>query len=462
MNVVLWRGGVLLALLAVFAGDAHGQVLEAPPRSSGGLFGGRRPIDPNRSHQELTLSVHALGGYDDNLSPEGLPVTVEPYRPRESGYTGLVAGSLRYWRGYTARSFEANARVNFTSYSALVSGSVVGGDAVIRGTTSLGARTSLTGSGRTEYRPTFTLGQPDLLADSLGASAPQEVDATQGVSELASWTTAATVGLQHNWTRRHRTSVGYDGSQRRFASDAGLDSLSHAAMLAHTWDFLRTTGIRLSYRYADDEVEVQGVGDRPLKSHAAELGLTWRKAVSPTRSVSFSGGGGATHVRTVVGPEALRLEYTVPSAFGLARLDLGRTWTLSSDYRRSVSFLEGISQESFVIHSALLSVAGQTGRRVAVALTGNFSTGDAPEGRVGSFESLTGTFQVSYAIRRWISVVSNYSYYSHLLRGTTVVPAGFPTRFERNAIRVGVTISVPLYGTFPAGSQAPASQNERL
>jgi hypothetical protein len=56
-------------------------------------------------------------------------------------------------------------------------------------------------------------------------------------------------------------------------------------------------------------------------------------------------------------------------------------------------------------------------------------------------------------------VFGSYSYYNHRLRDLTNIPVGFPNRFNRNAVNVGVTIWLPLYGSFPAGRPATTGQN---
>ena len=88
--------------------------------------------------------------------------------------------------------------------------------------------------------------------------------------------------------------------------------------------------------------------------------------------------------------------------------------------------------------------------RANVSITGTYSDGKAHEGDTGSFSSLGGTAQIQYAVSRCCSLVTSYSYYEHRILDVAAVPTGFPSDFTRNAVRFGMTVWLPLYGTFPA------------
>lgn len=65
----------VLALVAAASSALDAQVLQRPPRSTEGLFGGGlETVNPNVTRTEVTLSLDATGGWDDNLVPEGTGV----------------------------------------------------------------------------------------------------------------------------------------------------------------------------------------------------------------------------------------------------------------------------------------------------------------------------------------------------------------------------------------------------
>jgi hypothetical protein len=111
--------------------------------------------------------------------------------------------------------------------------------------------------------------------------------------------------------------------------------------------------------------------------------------------------------------------------------------------------LEGISREPFVTDSAFVNVGGLLGRRVELALSASFAAGHGVRDVVAVPEhrSVTGTVQFRYAISALAATFVNYSYYSYdLTRLDDLVPA-LPAAFDRNAVRVGFSLRLPLYGT---------------
>lgn len=441
---------LVFSMLAVDVGSALAQTLQRPPRSVGGIFGGRRPVPADVSHQELTLTMDFLGGFDDNLSPEGSGsgVSTNPLLPRESVYAGIAAGEVTYWRGRGPRFFQASGGAQMTTYSELFTKPLVGGDARVQAANAGLGRTGVDVSASAQYRPTFALGAFGPVASAVESGAVPDTDPTTGVSEMSSFLTGLSASADREWTRRQRTGVGYDFNDRQFTGTRGLDSRRHGARVSHTWEFIRSANARLGYQYSDEAIERAQGGYRPMRAHTADVGVEFRKRFSPTRTLAFSAGGGANHVRTRAAADESRLQYTVPSAYGTVRLDMVRTWAVSADVRRSVSVLDGLTAQSFVTHVVSLRAGGRITGDLALAVSVGYAQGRAPAGESGSFESFNGSLQFDYAVARWCSFVANYVYYDHLLRGVTEVPEGFPRRFERNSIRVGMTVWLPLYGSF--------------
>ena len=144
---------LLLLLIVVAASPCAAQIIEPPPRSSSGLFGGRRLADPNRTSQELTLTMNLLAGNDSAVEQDAASTS-----PEQNGYTGTAATRLRYWRGRPSRFFEAHGRAYVNSYSNLGIDELFGGDVDIQAMTSLGTRTRLTVNLGTHYQPTLLFG----------------------------------------------------------------------------------------------------------------------------------------------------------------------------------------------------------------------------------------------------------------------------------------------------------------
>src|SRR4051812_41526370 len=107
------RVAAALIVAAAVAPVVSAQVVEPPPRPYRGLFGGGSHPDPTRTRKELTLTVNALGGFDDNLAPPGGGGAIVP---RPSGYTGFTDVILRYWFGRDVRSLELTGRSFMNTY----------------------------------------------------------------------------------------------------------------------------------------------------------------------------------------------------------------------------------------------------------------------------------------------------------------------------------------------------------
>lgn len=448
----------LIVLAAASAGDAAAQVLQPPPRSTRGLFGAPRHADPNRADHELSLTFSLLGGYEDNLSPDGNVVT-DPLAPRQSGTTGLFSGNAQYAYGTPTRFVSVNGRGYMNSFRNLELRPMFGGEVSVTGSTQLGDKAGVTANVGGRYQPTFTLGAVGLGAPQVQSGAVAPTDPTSGISEMRSAGANATSTFTYNWSLRNRTNAGYGFSRQRVTSTTQVNSRTHVASFGHNWDASRAIGLLATYQYSGHTSEQPQAVARPVDSQQGQVGLEIRKAISPTRRIVFTGGAGAMRVETVSSFGDRPFEYVAPSGFGGARLDLGRTWAVSVDVRRDVTVLEGLTQQSFLTDIGSLWLGGNVGRSWTAAVSGAFSRGRPHEGEIGSYESLNGTAQLQYVLARCCTVVSSYSYYAHRLRDLSAIPAGFPNRFDRNVVNVGFTLWLPLYGAFPAGRPVTTGRN---
>ena len=434
------RAGVIAVLLLAPGAAASAQVLQPPPRTTGGLFGGDRPVDPNRSRQELTLTLDALAGYGDVLLNEGLSELTSPDGGSENSYSGLATATGRYWLGRAARHIEATGSAQVVSYSTALSGPLIGGHGGVSATTSLGSRTSVDADFRAEYRPTYVLGSFGDVSD--GVSAGVATDPTGGATEIRTLSRGSHAGLRREWTTRQHSAVEYSLGYFEFSGGAEANSTMHGQSLTHAWQFSRTSGIRVAYR-RETWQSVHTVGPTDSLTHNADFGLDYRKRLSRTRQLAFAFGAGVMRGEVTNGET-----YLAPSAHGSAQFDFARTWNIGAGVQRHATVLEGITRSSFLTSSVGLTLGGRVHDRVTLAVSGQFSRGTAAAGAAGSFETINGTVQCDYALARWGSVLMNYSSYGHTLRGVTGIPEGLPSRFQRQSVRVGITVWLPLYGSF--------------
>lgn len=417
---------------------------QQPPGSTGGLFGGYRSLDPNRTSQTLALTVDLSTGYDENVAPDsgGGPT------PALDGRATTANAALRYWLGRTGRSIEANGR-GFVNRQAFSAGNMVGGEATLRAAGLFGRRTGADAGFGVSYEPTFLFnGFGGLLAPIEGEPAPPEVAPPQGVIEQRWIATQGSASVFRNWTSRQRMDVQFNLLHRRPTEGEGLNSRTYSAVARHAWSLRRSAGLQFSYGFTENQQGDATTSGLPLRTHTLEGGIRLERRVAPERSLVFVATGGSTyaHIERVGGVPAG--EYFVPTVSTSARLDVSRTWNVAAEFNRDVTVLEGLTPEPFTGDVAGVRLAGQVGRRLALSIAGAFSRGEALVTRTGSYESLAGTASAQVYIARWCSAFASYSYYEHRTTDVATLQPGFPSRYDRNSVRAGLTVWLPLYGTF--------------
>jgi hypothetical protein len=316
------------------------------------------------------------------------------------------------------------------------------------------------------YEPTFILGAFSALAADVPPSVLPETGTGvgNGLIEQSSWSAATTVNTSRQWSPRQTSTaiVGY--SQRTYLDTVGFDSTNWNAQVAHTSTVSRAVAVGATYRYTSTEMVQPLGGSLPLSDHTMEGSVTYTKRLSATRQLVFGGGGGATFVQTELLPDRAPLQYWMPTALGRVNLDFGRSWSVATDYRHTVSTLQGVSVASFPGHAVSVRTDGTIGRAVEVAFSAAFAngaSGGVDDG--GSYNAYSGSAQMRYAIARCCAATFQYDYYHYKLTEFTDLPLGLPPEYDRRAIRVGFTLWLPLYGVYagPEGGARAGTGQQR-
>jgi len=125
---------------------------------------------------------------------------------------------------------------------------------------------------------------------------------------------------------------------------------------------------------------------------------------------------------------------------------------VAANYLRGVSVLQSVSLTSFATDSANVAVNGLVSSRIETSLTATYSNGQAGGANTrGRFENYTGSLQVRYALSRCCATAVNYDYYVYKFRDVADLSTDFLSNFDRQAIRVGFTLWLPLYGRYADG-----------
>ena len=458
------RCTILVAALALAAAaPAAAQVQNRPAREGAtGVFGGGQAAPPapstTRSQQTLALTVSMLGSHDDRSRAEQRPGTAPALEPLSARSAGLLDANLRYRVGTVRHWFQAYGSAFMTAHDA--ERPLAGGEGRLNALTTLGRRTRLDLSQTLRDAPFMTLAGFGDLAQTADPGVLPDSDPTLAVNRQRSRTMNSAAVVSRDWTSRQSTSVGYNYSRTDYAAGSlGFDGRAHSVNLSHTWQFSRTAGLQAAYNTSRSRY-AQGAGPQPT-AQSATVGLDYARRLSPTRQIAFAVNGGASHVETIGADSTLRGRWT-PSGSGSVRVDVGRSWAVTTDYSRSATVLDQAALRTFYSDAIAVNTGGLIGRRLDATLTASFARGRTPggTGEVGRYESVTGSAQLRWALTRSVAAMVGYTYHDYRLRGIEVLE-GFPVRSRLNGVRVGLSFWVPLVQPRPAITRQPTGRRQQ-
>lgn len=470
---------LLVFILSLAGSSAEAQVRQPPGRPYRGLFGGGRPPDPNRSRQELFATATALGSYGDDLETvAGGPAS--PLSRQKPFYRGTANAGLRYFRGRDARSMATAGRGYVTAYDTTGKPSI-GGDFQLQGDSALGKKNRLSADAHLSYVPFFTIRAFDSLGADLDPEMSPDANPMNGIPGYGSWHSVGSVRLSSQWTRLDNTSINYGHSRTDHLGPTGFDLEQHAFGADYTRSLGRV-GLTTSYDRSEQRLPGRGQAHSLIAQDEVELSVSYAKRVSRNRELRFSVGAGASRYQQVNWPGGAQdlnpLGDTQelspvggrgpgswsPSGHAEVGVNIGRSWDVQAHYRRSLSVLSAITADPLVMNTALLQLGGLVWPRLELGLSSGYSTGRDPGGMATSARSgsrnITAQAHLKYAVARSIGAVLSYSYYEHRVGGLQQ-PGGVPPRFERTALNVGVSLSLPLYGTWDSNQRPAAGRSRR-
>jgi opacity protein-like surface antigen len=297
------------------------------------------------------------------------------------------------------------------------------------------------------YQPTYQFGNlfPSLEGEPvLGQGVPSNLDAA--VSRRASWITNSNVGLDRELGRLSSLTLQYGYSQQRFTENpldengnpitAG-DLTSQQASIRFRRRFTRYMSLRLGYEY------IHGVYpfpvDTKVENHNIDVGVDYARTLSFSRKTSFSFSTGSSIVQTsqlgrtfrVTGNAYLSHEFT-------------RDWQGQLSYLRDVGFFGNFGTPIFS-DSVSFRLRGTVGDRMQLSLTTGYLSGQLGlmEG-ASAFHTFTGTASMIYALTQLVGLDVSYSYFDYNFEQNASLPPGLRPRFDRNSVRAGVTLWLPL------------------
>ena len=282
------------------------------------------------------------------------------------------------------------------------------------------------------------------------AAPANDLSPTQGVVEEPWLSTMATGTISRGWTPRQRLEANFTSMRLQPLEGTSVGTASEALMLTESWNMNPQAQLRFGYSYAQNrQLNTRSGLDHASSIHSAEGGVQVERRLSPRRTVSFSARGGmwySAEFDEATGADAD--SPWVPVASVSLGVTLIRSWALSATAGREVTPLAGITTQPFTTDQVTAQVTGNLSARLSASMSLAYSRGTGSTTDEGSFDGTSATAQLQYGISRCCALFSSYSYYEHNIREIETAPAGVPQNYGRHAVRVGMSVWLPLFGSF--------------
>ncbi len=377
-------------------------------------------------------------------------MALNPDVASQSGYTGYADGTLKLEQGKGSRLFDVSGRGYVNSFRNVGLTPKYGADALVHFGAGTRHRLDLRQGIRNE--PYYNIGGFAALRPAVDFIALPEENPLHASSSRRSWAAASRVDFTSQWSPRDVLGMSY-GYDTRDYQDQNGDSRAGVGSVFYGKNLSRRSKLRLSYGYADSRL-LEPLGWIPLQTHTADAGLELERAFSPTRRLVVSFGGGAIRAFTRERLTRESVNVWLPAGYGALRLDWARSWSMSADYRRTVGALQGISGDAFTTDAGLVRVGGFVARPLELTLSAGYAEGQASIGTAGSYDTYTSTAQLRLLLStKWSALVS-YDHYQYDVRNIDPILRQLPTNVQRNAVRVGLAMNLPIVG----GRERPDGQ----
>lgn len=425
---------LVLVFAACVPAVAGAQILERPQRER-----------PSRAEapdwRRVTLLTSTLGSYDDNLTAEQAALNADV--SSVSGYTGYADTTLRFDQGKGSKLFDVSGRAYVNAFRNVGVSPKYGADALAHFAGGTRNRIELWQGIRNE--PYYTIGGFAGLRQSADFTASPDENPLNSSSSRRSWALASRADFTSQWSPRNQVGLSYTYDTRDYRDQMG-DLRAGAGSMFYRRNIGRLSRLKFTYGYADSQLLDQ-TGWIPLQTHAADGGFELEHGFSRSRRLVVSFGGGAIRAFTRERLTRQGVNVWVPATFGTMRMYWARTWGMSADYRRSVSAVQGISAEAFSTDAGLVQVGGFIARPLELTLSAGYAAGRVPVASVGSYETYTSTAQLRLQLSTNWSAVVGHDFYQYDLHDIDPILRHLPTSVQRNAVRVGLTLNVPVLAT---------------
>jgi hypothetical protein len=399
-----------------------------------GLFGG--PTDP-RAPQSLVFNGSVFGAYDDDLTGgERSRPSADPSQMISGFYAGALT-TLGYAKSTDSYNMGLNLAAQYRYYPDQSYGAPSYHES-FNISTGLWERARLTLNQGFAYTPNYRI---NLLPGADGADDPEEgsADPDLDLYQQTAYRHAAGLAFSQAIKRRSDFNAAYRFRYVDFVEARANDFRSYAFSFGFRHQLTSHASVRVGYgRHTSDNL-------RTTKAiHNIDAGVDYSRAISLSRRTMFSfSTGSAMQASEQIGASSdprTRFHF-----IGAARLvhEIGRTWTATAAYRRSLNLREDFEQP-LLTDAVTATVGGLVSRRLTMTIAAGWVNAAGTDTGRTAYQALTASTQAQYALSRFFAVFARYFYYDYEIRDLTALQPGLPPSAQRNGVRVGVTTTVPL------------------
>ncbi len=437
------RAAVAVLALVVCAAPASAQRAR-PDRPYRGLFGGNG-ANPN-SAQQLDLNFSLFGAYDDDVMADRGQSSLDS-RFQKSGNYEVGTISLDYSRRAGRATFDFTGGTTYRYYPSIKQMDGANSFVSVGLTVKLSPQTDFRATESASYSPFYSLGAiPGPITPPPGEVAPIGSDyPLLSNSALSLYSSAS---LEHRLTPRSSLSADYSLNyvDSRYSAQTFRN---WGAGGRYSYRVTSTLGVHLGYHY-HRALSALYYANRPIDGHDIDVGIDYSRALSFSRKTTVGFTTGTSIYRSFTPNGALtstdwlyKTHYLVTGSAYLNR-QMGRSWTGRLSYERGLQFVQGLGNPFFA-DSVSASVGGFAGSRSHLTFSAAYTNGQVGIAMTGQgYGSYLGVTDYQFALSRFVALSASYSYYHYLFDPTVPLPTGMNRGMNRQSVRVGLNLWVPL------------------
>jgi len=363
------------------------------------------------------------------------PTLLDPTVQRSGTFAG-ANGSLAYGfnRQTSNASFSTGAVAAVADYSVTPhhpSYNFAGNAAL---STRLANKMTFGATGGAYYSPYYGLG---TLANPGGfdpvSTTPNFAFAAVPAQNIG---TNATIELADNFTKRSSLGVNFSYTETIF--------LDHTIPNNRGWNGRATLSHRLTRKigahagYGRGKSYIVGSGETAIPMQSVDAGIDYADSLTLNRRTTLSFGSSLAGAGS---PPGGGIHYAIVGFAALTR-GIGRTWSTSLNFNRSLSFPAGFRQP-VTSDTLTASLNGQLLSRVSWNSTAGYTRGAVGFETPQHFTTYYATSGLAFGIARRVSAYAQYSYYNfHVPTGLTTFDLF--SRLGRQSVAAGISLYQPL------------------